>query len=307
MLTIGQVIRNLRKEQNITQEKLVEGICTASYLSRIEKGESKISEDTAHALLERLGSDLTKYINFKSENELKIAQLKYDIRKYTATNKVELHREKLEELIDLSKTTSVSHDQFIMLHKYISLYKDEYDEKLEHVLYDALRLTKPKIDLEAIKNELLTQDELIILINIATMLKHKGDLDLSIKILKDIIAYLDESRIEVTIKRRSYGIAMFNLLSFMSETDSYYETLGYCDKAIDYCINHNVLNILAGCYFYKGRTLYKLDIKKESMDCLMQAYYLAKSTKDSEVLDLTKKYLVEDFQIYDKKIENILD
>lgn len=279
MLTIGQVIRNLRKEQNITQEKLCDGICTGSYLSRIEKGESKISDETAQALLERLGSDLTKYINFKSENELKIAQLKYDLRKYCATNNLKLHKKKLDELVHLSKSSNVSHEQFIMLHEYISLYKDVYDETLEHMLYEALKITKPNIDLEAIKNELLTQDELIILINIATMLKHKGDLDLSIKILKDIIAYLDESRIEVTIKRRSYGIAMFNLISFMSETDRYYETLGYCDKAIDYCINHNVLSIFAGCYFYKGRTLYKLDIKKNPWTVLCKLITLLSQPK----------------------------
>ncbi|SFF09666.1 Helix-turn-helix [Bacillus sp. OV194] len=52
---VGQRIRYYRKTKGLTQEELAQGICSVSYLSKIEKGDAKSSEEVINLLCERLG------------------------------------------------------------------------------------------------------------------------------------------------------------------------------------------------------------------------------------------------------------
>lgn len=51
----GITIYRERKRRNWSQEGLCKGICTVSYLSKIENGKAEPSEDIVRMLLERLG------------------------------------------------------------------------------------------------------------------------------------------------------------------------------------------------------------------------------------------------------------
>jgi HTH-type transcriptional regulator, quorum sensing regulator NprR len=52
---VGQRIRYYRKTKGLTQEELAQGICSVSYLSKIEKGDAKSSEEVINLLCKRLG------------------------------------------------------------------------------------------------------------------------------------------------------------------------------------------------------------------------------------------------------------
>ena len=52
----GPLIRLLRLQNNWSQETLCHGICTVSYLSKIEQGKAEANEQLISALLERLGA-----------------------------------------------------------------------------------------------------------------------------------------------------------------------------------------------------------------------------------------------------------
>ena len=52
----GPLIRLLRLQNNWSQETLCHGICTVSYLSKIEQGKVEANEQLISALLERLGA-----------------------------------------------------------------------------------------------------------------------------------------------------------------------------------------------------------------------------------------------------------
>lgn len=54
-LFAGAVIRRARLDRNWSQEGLCRGICTVSYLSKIEQGKAEGSSDVIRLLLERLG------------------------------------------------------------------------------------------------------------------------------------------------------------------------------------------------------------------------------------------------------------
>ncbi len=59
-MEIGDKIRYHRKQQGLTQEKLAEGICTKSHLSKIENNVVKPHQETANLLLKKLGLSITE-------------------------------------------------------------------------------------------------------------------------------------------------------------------------------------------------------------------------------------------------------
>lgn len=64
-LLVGEIIKQRRIEQGLTQEELCEGICDPVTISRIENVKQPPSRSTADALLQRLGiSDSRYYFTF---------------------------------------------------------------------------------------------------------------------------------------------------------------------------------------------------------------------------------------------------
>lgn len=57
-MKIGDQIRYFRKTKNISQYKLAEGICSVSYLSKIENNQTKASDEIISFLTKRLGFDI---------------------------------------------------------------------------------------------------------------------------------------------------------------------------------------------------------------------------------------------------------
>lgn len=76
MNNIGKVIRELRLRQNLTQNQLAEGICTAKYLYLIEKGERTPSNEVMGELSRKLGEDLFDYYDYLSyENPIAVRKI----------------------------------------------------------------------------------------------------------------------------------------------------------------------------------------------------------------------------------------
>jgi transcriptional regulator with XRE-family HTH domain len=59
----GELIRYLRKERNISQEGLADGICSIRHLSNIESGKSTVSYDLVLKFFHRLGTDVNLIVN----------------------------------------------------------------------------------------------------------------------------------------------------------------------------------------------------------------------------------------------------
>ncbi|PGS52604.1 helix-turn-helix domain-containing protein [Bacillus sp. AFS041924] len=69
----GEIIKFYRKKARLTQEDLGKDICTATHVSRIERGETKYSEEIIQLFSQRLQIDIEKEIATvkKIENKLK--------------------------------------------------------------------------------------------------------------------------------------------------------------------------------------------------------------------------------------------
>ena len=60
-LQMGDLIRQMRRKRNLTQQELSEGIISKSVLSRIENGQAEPDIFVLHALFQRLGKSLLPF------------------------------------------------------------------------------------------------------------------------------------------------------------------------------------------------------------------------------------------------------
>lgn len=97
---LGDIIRDLRIQQNMTQAELADGLCDRSQLSKIEKGQFAPVRTLAGALLERLGLRPNNFSFFTTKQDYEFSELNYN---YTLYN---LHNEyaKLSEPEDLLRS-----------------------------------------------------------------------------------------------------------------------------------------------------------------------------------------------------------
>ena len=76
---MGEMIRTLRKEKQMSQSQLAEGICTIATLSRIENGSQAPSRATLHRLMEKLDWPGFSYVDYDNGTDLKLIKLRKEI------------------------------------------------------------------------------------------------------------------------------------------------------------------------------------------------------------------------------------
>lgn len=297
MFTVGQVVKKERVQSRITQEELSDGICTPSYLSRLENGQVNPSPEIVRLLLERLGKDYNKYITYKSEYEYGIEQLKFDIRRYYALGEFEKCDKALNEL----EMTLTEEDGFTM--QFFQLYKafqqernGESAEALIEALNRALSITKTKIDLLRLSKEFLTQVEVVIINNIAIQVKAMGDIHRAIDILLELKRYLEQPHIDHDQITRTHPIVLCNLCKWLATEKRYYECLAMCDHGIEYCLKYGFLDIFVDVNFYKGFALEHVGQKDMAKKYIVQSYYIARSMNSDLHIELIKNYLLEHYE-----------
>lgn len=294
MFTVGQVIKNERFKSRITQEELSDGICTPSYLSRLENGQVNPSPDIVKLLLERLGKDYNKYITYKSEYEYGLDQLKFDIRRYHALGDYEKFDAALEEMEKFMSDEDKFTKQFYQLYSVFQKSRNGVSPALLiEALNEALHLTKTKIDLLRLSKEFLTQIEVVIINNIAIQVKAMGDIQRAIDILLELKRYLEQPHIDHDQITRTHPIILCNLCKWLASEKRYYECLMMCDLGLNYCLKYGFLDIFADVNFYKGFALEHVGQKDMAKKFVVQSYYIAQALNSDVHADLIKTYISE--------------
>ncbi|MFC5604262.1 tetratricopeptide repeat protein [Sporosarcina koreensis] len=98
-MKIGHLIRAERVRQDMKQVVLAKGICTPSYLSKIERNQIEPSDDIAEMLMERLGMDPEKLQETDEETEIEFEKMLMETYREVMTERdLNFTKEKLEYL-----------------------------------------------------------------------------------------------------------------------------------------------------------------------------------------------------------------
>ena len=137
--SLAKFLKRRRNELNRTLEDVSRGICSPSYLSKIENCQVEVDSYYYESLFEKL--DL-KYENFIKERQVAFFP---KIMKYYLLEKYELLEEKLKEMVNGSLYCETELELVILLNNIVSKNYDEAEKLIEKIEKVRNTLTKEEL------------------------------------------------------------------------------------------------------------------------------------------------------------------
>jgi len=293
---IGETIRQKRQEAGKTQEKLCEGVCDPATLSRIETGKQAPSRSLANTLLQRLGLPDDRYYTFLTANEAEADALRTAIENHTVRFQQSLGEEKLRARLDaleqLDRLESITEAGDKIGRQYILAMRAvlgeesgpySFDIKL-NMLLEAIRLTVPRFDLEALEDRLYSINETEIIGQIARTYSDAGQHETASGIFSQMLAYVRKHDQNVTHPSRHLSPAILNYARELYLTGRYEEALETAEQGWRTCLDYGycqslpeLLTVMAECRYAMGEV-------EQSRALYCQAYYLFRETGNASGL-----------------------
>ena len=162
---IGNIIRDFRTKQGLSQRMLCTGLCSKSKLSKIESGALNPCIALTEALLQRLGISDRLFTFWGNEKEASFYDLQSELMPMRSSGQKELLLKKIEEMEALANDGNHLWKQACLTAKAVLHPPAE----AVPLLMEALRLTLPDLNIYNLLSCRLTRQELEILKHIADL------------------------------------------------------------------------------------------------------------------------------------------
>jgi len=292
-LRIGEVIQNRRKELGLTQAEVCENICEPMTLSRIENGRQAPSYNRVKAILHRLDLPDDRYTALLEEDELKLEDLKREaiarvnlVENASAQDKPRLREDALAAIQALEEFAG--EDRLIqqsVISLRVALGKPEgpysLEEKLE-LLLGAIRMTRPKFDLDEINSLRYSGGEMALIIRIANAYSLAGEKRKVLDIYAQMVKYARKHGWDQPRYAGNLVVILNNYARELNIDKRYEEALEIAQmgwsiaiKYHDYWCLGSLLSSQANSYAHLGET-------EKSKDLYYQTLYLYKALGDQD-------------------------
>lgn len=256
-------------------------------------------------LLQRLDLPEDKYYALLSKNEMQISDLQTEIVSCNVFKDSERGLPKIEELERLADPDDRLIRQFILRSK-VLLGKREneevipytYEEKLD-MLFEAIRLTAPNFDIDAIYEGLYSIDEVKVINQIALVYsdlkQHKKTIDIYYQLLK----YIKKHFQNILQSGGLLPLVAFNYARELDLVVRYAEAVEIAEIGWQACVQYGqyrtlpaTIALIAECYHF-------IEEDNKSKDYYRQSYYIYKAIGDQRgvkiITDEAKKYFGNSF------------
>ena len=301
-ISIGECIRQRRKELSLTQEQVCDGICDPVSLSRIENGKQTPRRSVINALLQRLGLPDDRYYALVSENELEIEALRKEIISCNATGKVSEAFEKLAQLEKLADPDDPIAQQFILRSREVSGCLDRRYTPQERIdlLIQAIRLTVPRFELDQIEQCLYSKDEIKIINQIGIAYSDDGQNEKAAELYAQLLRHVRKHFKETITSIGSLPMILYNYARVLDLCDRYKEGAELAQECRKACIQYGHYQYLPNCLEIEAECRHFMGDDKSSRELYCQSYYLCKVIGYQVGLDVVikeaKEYLDMEFE-----------
>lgn len=268
ILDAGSTIRDARQKSGLTLEKLSEGICSVQALNRIEKGKSGVSPSTFHALMEHTGRSFhalpvfenwTDYECFTYANEAKFYVNSWQLEKaYDVLAK--------EEALEWNHNI-MNYQEWLLNYCKLIIRTYQYDHaKLKSIIEFAISLTRESIDFSDIRNLLLSQVEMELLLLYIYEKIQLNDPTNCISLYEQLNLYLDHSNFSDKVNNYLYAANALCFVRYLIKFEkSYQEACDIINQQRSNLIRYGEDTLLYDYSFLLGLCLYKLGNEKDAM------------------------------------------
>lgn len=155
------LLRQMMREQNVSAERLCEGLCSVSMLTRIRKGERTPAKMMRDRLLGRLGTSDERCEHFLNPEDYARWEERYRILRHIACKETARARELLTGYREETGDANPVEQQFChAMEIQLLLYEGSKGEELAARLEEAVKLTVPNIDIKSAEELSLSLEEM---------------------------------------------------------------------------------------------------------------------------------------------------
>ena len=280
--TIGNVIRNLREEQDITLSKLCNGICSISTMNRIETGERDMDMMLAIRIFQRLGYNPNKFELYDENEDFQQYDQRIALERNLESNDYEALAEGLYRYqTQWEKWISVNplQQQFIKkIQGTLEISNENIKEGID-LLEDAILISIPDYKENWFKKVIVGEEELELINYLADANESLGQKEKAFKERMEIINYIEYKQIRKEQITKLYSGVVCKAAPVLLEKDRVRTCLEICEDALETLASRMRLYHLADILYWKGKTLECLHLrgtltKQEVIDTLQKAYYM---------------------------------
>lgn len=285
---IGDILKSFREYKGMTIEELADGICTTEELISFEKEKTYPTIDVLYKLGNKLNLELSYFFDVASKSTINYSTAVVDIiEKYRR----ERHYHAINFIIQKEKDNpmfSKGHlKQYLIWHEGICKFYIEKDlSSAIEMLYEAISITNPRRDN-------LTERETEILYSIAVLYFESKDFQSAFPIYLEALTNLDKLPhiLDCKVKIK----VLFGLSQVFTELGQYDESIKYCLKGINLCINEVSLFCFNEFHYQIGENYIKLGEVEKGKEYFEKCLFL---------LSLENKHKFK--EIIEQEIERLL-
>lgn len=281
-MVLGDMLQRMRREKNMTQKEISEGICTPKTVSWIENENSDPSHYVFGGLMEALGQECCRHYPFVKTNDIGLIDCERSVAKHIALQQFpqaayELTR--LELGLDMSDPVNRQRLEGLKVVVDGKMKGLGLEEQLQR-LRAALALTLPPE--VRVENWPLKENEVRLLNSIALCLEARGEMEEAVETLQAVKESCEGNRLGVERNPAPYLLTIYNLTGFLGRGGEYEAALGMAEKAIG-------LSLQAGYGFDLVEFLY---IKAWNMEKICDRKELGEAAKKNTCLRVCRQAFV---------------
>ena len=220
-----EIIRIRRKEQNLTQTKLSEGILEPESYSRFECGKRKLRWKKKKKLLERLGERGNKVTLLLESDDPDVVEEYQRIQDSSYREKYDLLKEKIYDLKGKLDKTSKINRQFI-LHMQnnidVRFFQILERKQIKMKRQKEIKETASKFDTVSIQEHGWSRTEIAIIKNIANAYRDDKKVEIAISILRKAIESFDKETIGQESACLGKQLLWETLATYLGDVEKYF-------------------------------------------------------------------------------------
>ena len=230
-----EIIRIRRKEQNLTQTKLSEGILEPESYSRFECGKRKLRWKKKKKLLERLGERGNKVTLLLESDDPDVVEEYQRIQDSSYREKYDLLKEKIYDLKRKLDKTSKINRQFI-LHMQnnidVRFFQILERKQIKMKRQKEIKETASKFDTVSIQEHGWSRTEIAIIKNIANAYRDDKKVEIAISILRKAIESFDKETIGQESACLGKQLLWETLATYLGDVEKYEDAIFYAKKGM---------------------------------------------------------------------------
>lgn len=300
----GEIIKLSRIANGISQEELAMDVCSVETLSRIENGKHKVKRDTYQRLMAKMDRDMEKSYLVLTTEHIEVLEEDDKMRDAMARHDYELAETYLPRIKRNLDDTVLNHQYVKKTEAVIDFFLEKIEGK-EFVLrlQDALKMTVPDYTKMMNKVYPYMEQEIIILMNLATAYSQIEEHEKGIEILEMLLKCLDADYMDVENAKQLEVMLIANLAKKYGAVGDHETAIKLSQKGIAICkdrkINHALPNLLCEIAWNTMQLIEQGKKEKEEKELcrkyLLEGYFLAGAGNMEFTQNVLKKYYKECF------------